>query len=107
MRKKNLQRFQSFNHIDITNSYYLVYQPLIRDLKNAVSNYARGKVLDIGCGNKPYLKMFDNNCDEYIGCDIIQSSGNKVDIICKATKIPLEDNTLGTIFCTQVIAHFV
>ncbi len=104
MREDNLNRFKDFNKVDTTFRYYLSYNPLIRDLKYAVNTYATGKVLDIGCGNKPYAIMFDR-CDEYIGCDIIQSSGNKVDIICKATKIPLEDNTLDTVFCTQVIEH--
>ena len=105
MREDKLKRLQSFNNINITNNYYLVYQPLIRDLKYAVESYAKGKLLDIGCGNKPYLELFEKKCDEYLGCDIVQSSENKVDIICEATKIPIAANSFDTIFCTQVIEH--
>lgn len=105
MRINNLKRFNDFSQVDITNKYFLVYQPLIRDLTYAISNYSKGKVLDIGCGNKPYFKLFHNNCQEYVGCDIAQSSENKVDVICNATNIPIADNTFDTVFCTQVIEH--
>ena len=105
MREEHLNRFKDLSQINITNSYYLSYKPLIRDLEFAINKYAKGKVLDIGCGNKPYAKYFENFCNEFIGCDIVQSSENKVDIICKATDIPLENQSLDTIFCTQVIEH--
>ncbi|MCC8358514.1 class I SAM-dependent methyltransferase [Salinimicrobium sediminilitoris] len=105
MRKEHLDRFKDSTVIDISNHYYLVYKPLIRDIKYAINNYSAGKVLDIGCGNKPYKSLFENKCDEYVGCDIVQSSEKCVDIICDATNIPLDDNSIDTIFCTQVIEH--
>lgn len=105
MRKNNLKRFKSVGQIDINHPHYLVYKPLIRDLKYAINANSKGKVLDIGCGNKPYAALFNDKCDAYIGCDIIQSSENKVDIICEATNIPLENDSIDTILCTQVIEH--
>lgn len=105
MRKENLTRFKDSTAIDISDHYYLVYQPLIRDIIYAIDNYSKGRVLDIGCGNKPYKKLFKDKCFEYLGCDIVQSSESCVDIICEATNIPLEDNSFDTIFCTQVIEH--
>ena len=53
---------------------------LIRDLKMVIYKYALGKVLDVGCGNKPYKSLFNKSDENYIGCDVIQSSDNKVDI---------------------------
>ncbi|WP_299385024.1 class I SAM-dependent methyltransferase [uncultured Lacinutrix sp.] len=105
MRKDNLKRFNDFSQVDISSGYYLVYKPLIRDIIYAINNYSKGKVLDVGCGNKPYLSLFDNKSTQYIGCDIIQSSNNSVDLVCPATNIPLKDNSFDTIFCTQVIEH--
>jgi ubiquinone/menaquinone biosynthesis C-methylase UbiE len=105
MRKENLNRFKDSTEVNISNHYYLVYKPLIRDIIYAIDNYSKGRVLDVGCGNKPYKKLFNYKCDEYLGCDIVQSSENCVDIICEATKIPQEDNSFDTIFCTQVIEH--
>ena len=105
MRKNEVNRFDDFSKVAISSGYYLVYKPLIRDIIFAINNYAQGRVLDIGCGNKPYQSLFDNKCTEYIGCDIVQSSKNAVDIICQATEIPIVDDYFDTIFCTQVIEH--
>lgn len=105
MRQDNIGRFKDATQVNIINPYYLVYKPLIRELNNAISNHAKGRVLDVGCGNKPYAKFFQGKCSEYIGCDIVQSSLNVVDVICEATNIPLKDSSFDTIFCTQVIEH--
>jgi len=92
--------------ISILDPSYIFYKFLIPDLKYAISKYATGRVLDIGCGNKPYKSLFDEKgCKEYIGCDIVQSDLKLVDIIAPATDIPLEDNTFDTVFSTQVLEH--
>lgn len=98
------KRFEDYEGLKISDNYYLHLNPLIQDLKVATEKYATGKVLDIACGNKPYEKMF-YNCDTYFGCDIVQSSGEKVDLLCDASKIPLEDEEFHTVFSTQSIEH--
>lgn len=105
MRKENIERFEDSSNVQISDHYYLVYKPLIRDLKEGIRKHSRGKVLDIGCGNKPYKALFSGKYDEYIGCDITQSSNKCVDIICEATDIPLDSNSFDTVICTQVIEH--
>ena len=71
----------------------------------AVSKFAKGRLLDIGCGNKPYEKILEGKITEYIGCDIIQSNLNKVDVLCAANNIPLENSSFDTVFSTQTIEH--
>lgn len=83
---------------------YLTHRSLFEDL-NKASVFAQGRLLDIGCGNKPYKEMFAGRVAEYVGCDVVQSSENLVDIICPATEIPLPDESFNTILCTQVIEH--
>jgi SAM-dependent methyltransferase len=104
MRQENIKRFNDYTNVDLGDAYYLVYMPLIRDLIHSITTYSKGRVMDIGCGNKPYEKIFEN-CTEYLGCDIVQSNENKVDILCEATKIPVDSNSFDTVFCTQVIEH--
>lgn len=105
MRADKLDRLSDFSLIQKSHPYYLVYKPLLRDIQLAIGSYASGNVLDIGCGNKPYEKMFHGLIESYIGCDVIQSSESKVDVISEATNIPLADSSFDTIFSTQVIEH--
>lgn len=104
MRSENLSRLSDTN-ITTLSMHYLHYKPFHRDLLAAIKNYAKGKVLDIGCGNKPYEKEFGEQISSYVGCDIIQSNLNKVDILCLANNIPLENSYFDTIFSTQTIEH--
>jgi SAM-dependent methyltransferase len=105
MRDENVSRFASYKNVTKANSYYLVYAYLIRDLESAIVKYASGIVLDIGCGNKPYEEKFEGKITEYVGCDIIQSSLKKVDVLCPANDIPLENSSFETVFSTQTIEH--
>jgi SAM-dependent methyltransferase len=104
MRSKDLPRLSDI-HITKSNLNYLHYSYFHRDVINAIRQYAKGKVIDIGCGNKPYEKIFEGKIAEYVGCDIVQSSLQKVDIICDAIKIPLTSCEFDTVFSTQTIEH--
>ncbi|MCD6012637.1 MAG: Methyltransferase type 11 [Flavipsychrobacter sp.] len=102
-RAGNIQRM-AYPKTSLNDPYYLLSNFLFRDLKHVIEKYGKGDVLDIGCGNKPY-KCFFQNISRYTGCDIVQSSEGLVDIICQAVDIPLSDNSVDTIFTTQVIEH--
>jgi SAM-dependent methyltransferase len=104
MRAESLSRLSGF-HFTKFDTYYLHYKSFHQELMNAIKGYANGKVLDIGCGNKPYEKMFEGKITDYTGCDIVQSNEMKVDVICEATDIPLKDQSFDTIFSTQTIEH--
>jgi len=104
MREESLHRL-SEPKTNLNDPNYLQYKFLFKDLKTAVTRYAKGEVLDIGCGNKPYLSFFEGKISGYIGCDVIQSDRNLVDVLCPATEIPLENNIKDTVFTTQVIEH--
>jgi SAM-dependent methyltransferase len=104
MREENIHRLNS-HEIPLNNINFLVYKFYHADLFDTLKKYAKGKLLDIGCGNKPYLDIIDPIVNEYIGCDIVQSSDNKADILCDATKIPLPGASFDTIISTQTIEH--
>ena len=89
---------------NVSDPYYLHHRSLFADLR-AVAVHAHGRLLDLGCGNKPYQGIFAKHVTEHIGCDIVQSSLQEVDIICPATDLPIENGSFDTVVCTQVIEH--
>lgn len=105
MREQNLSRLSMTENLTKKDFYYLHYSSLFGDIEYSIKKYGNGRIIDIGCGNKPYESLFKNIADEYIGCDIVQSNLNKVDIICEADKIPLPENSFNTVLSTQTIEH--
>jgi SAM-dependent methyltransferase len=100
---ENLSRFSRFDVIDVSHPYFLHYRTLNKALSEA-SKYAVGRLLDIGCGNKPYEEYFEL-VTAYIGCDVVQSSLHRVDVISTATSLPFESESFDVAFSTQVIEH--
>ncbi|HRN69776.1 MAG TPA: class I SAM-dependent methyltransferase [Candidatus Woesebacteria bacterium] len=62
--------------------------------------YAKGKLLDVGCGSKPYRILFEDVVTEYVGLD-----KNTGDIRGSALCMPIKDNTYNTVLSTQVLEH--
>ncbi|MEI9956304.1 MAG: hypothetical protein WDM90_08385 [Ferruginibacter sp.] len=58
MREEKLSRLSGFT-VTKRNLTYLHYKYLHKDITQAINKFAKGKVLDIGCGNKPYEKLFE------------------------------------------------
>ena len=105
MRTEKAARFSDYKSLSSGDLYFLVYRGLIRDLERAIFANARGRVLDIGCGNKPYEAAFAGRTTGYVGCDVMQSDRERVDILCEATRIPVPDESFDTVFSTQTIEH--
>lgn len=81
---------------------WLAVKDLRRDLRRILSPL-KGRILDIGCGNKPYQSLADL-AEEYIGLDVCDNP--KVDIVVDSMKPwPLESSSFDTVLCTQVLEH--
>lgn len=86
---------------------WLVYKISNTHLKLAAKKYARGKLLDIGCGEKPLQNMFAPYVAEHIGLDHQDSlhAKDNVDIFGTAYDIPKENECFDTVLCTAVLEH--
>lgn len=104
MREEKLKRLFSYK-VSANSIHYLEHRFLLEALQKAITSFAKGDLLDIGCGNKPYEELLRAKITKYIGCDVVQSSSLCVDVICEATSIPLSANSFDTIFSTQTIEH--
>jgi len=77
------------------------------NLRNAVRKYARGRLIDIGCGEKPYAEMAKPYVTEHIGIDHEGTLHDKtnIDRFGTAYEIPAEDGEFDSAICTAVLEH--
>ena len=80
-----------------------------RGLSDAMQRYSKclsGKLLDVGCGTKPYQSLFD--VDEYVGFDIDSENTRKrgiADYFYDGSLFPFPDEKFNAILCNQVLEH--
>lgn len=79
---------------------------ILRLLDQAARDLARdfpdARVLDLGCGNKPYYPYFHGRCARYLGVDLMP--GMVVDEV-MTTRVPCDDASVDLVLCTQVLEH--
>lgn len=88
----------TYNHKIIGNAY----EPIIR-------KYAKGRLLDLGCGDVPYYLFYKGNVSENVCVDWENCSleDSFLDIVADLNKpIPsLDSNSFDTVLCTDVLEH--
>jgi SAM-dependent methyltransferase len=80
----------------------------IDDAVFANAHQAHGVLLDVGCGVKPYKKIFDPFVETYYGTEYSPESGyrgNRADVASDAAALPFADESFDTILCTEVMEH--
>lgn len=80
----------------------------IQNLKRIDIDYGPfDKVVDIGCGEKPYQKYVSAN--SYIGIDVEVSGRNNdtklPDLYYDGENLPFENDSIDFILCTEVLEH--
>ena len=85
----------------------LVNRILDRELSIAASNYLRGRLIDIGCGEKPYRNLMAPWVTEHVGVDQEGTSHDRsnVDLFGTAYAIPVPDGSFDNALCTAVLEH--
>jgi len=90
------------------NPYFINRHSLYREIRAFSSNTSKeARILDIGCGIKPYRNLFTT--DHYTGIDIAggghEDDAKTVDSFYDGHTIPFSDNSFDTLICTQVLEH--
>lgn len=75
--------------------------------QRAAETYAKGQLVDIGCGEKPLVPFFSRYVDRYIGVDHSETEHDlqHADLIGTAYAVPLPDSSADTIVLSQVLEH--
>lgn len=90
-----------------TERDYLVLSALAHEIVGAVERHLSGRrdlrVLDVGCGDKPYLPLVAHRAVSWRGLDY--DPGPLVDDLGAADALPYADGSFDLVLCTQVLEH--
>jgi ubiquinone/menaquinone biosynthesis C-methylase UbiE len=86
---------------------WLVHRIHDAALADRLARHARGTLLDVGCGEKPYAPLVAPYVDRHIGLDHpdTQHPTGAVDVYAVAYETGLADASMDTVLCTFVLEH--
>jgi SAM-dependent methyltransferase len=82
----------------------VLYNQLSNALAGAAATHAHGRLLDVGCGTKPWAPLFAPHVDEHVGADHHAAAGTP-DVIADAYGVPFDDASFDTVLLTEVLEH--
>lgn len=99
-RKKN-------GNVPLWHPGWLAVSEQNKFIRKAAAQYAKGRLVDIGCGTKPWKDVFAPFVKEHIGVDHNEMFHSKenVDIFADAYAIPVPDESFDTALSTDVLEH--
>src|SRR5690242_1785258 len=97
-----------FRHPNESAKNRLVYRTFEAALREAAGSYARGRMIDVGGGRKPWAPVFAAHVTEHVCVDHVEKDdarGATVDVVATAYDIPLPDGDAQTVLMTEVLEH--
>jgi len=82
---------------------WLAVKDLYADLRRVLPG-VRGRLLDVGCGEKPYAPWLNLKEIEHLGLDVQAAPGIDC-VVGPAERWPIESATVDAVLCTQTLEH--
>ncbi len=107
LKERLLERFFKPGLVGLLlNPFYIARRGLYLELARLAPR-VKGRLLDVGCGTKPYLELF-KGC-EYIGLEYSETGHSspfkKADYFYSGDKFPFEDASFDALLSSQVMEH--
>ena len=89
----------------LLNPFYIARTGLYKHVKRHALKF-RGKLIDVGCGDKPYEHLFVN-CKKYEGIEISTSvhTTTKADYFYDGNTFPFDNETYDSVILNEVLEH--
>ena len=78
---------------------------IMRQAMGEVTALATGRLLDAGCGAKPYTGIFAGHVQRHIGLEKGRRRYGRADVWGDVLALPFRDCTFDTALCNQVLEH--
>jgi len=90
----------------LINPFFIIRLRLYQAIRDN-SAFMTGRMLDFGCGSKPYRSLFE--VSEYVGLDTNDSghdhSHEEIDLFYDGKKIPFNDEYFDSVLSSEVFEH--
>jgi len=83
----------------------LLEKESIQRAMESAAGYARGVLVDVGCGQKPYREIFTPYVTTYVGLDIDTENAKSVDVCANSLQLPVKSGAVDTVLSNQTIEH--
>ena len=88
-----------------TSANWLVCR-LLEDVIREQAPRAHGRLLDVGCGHRPYEPYFRPHVDRYIGVEFPVTAGERSgDVHASSLELPIAASTIDMVVSFQVLEH--
>jgi SAM-dependent methyltransferase len=75
----------------------------LREQADALRDRAPVRIIDVGCGVKPYYPFFADVASEYVGVDVVENPA--AELLGPVEALPVDDASFDVVLCTQVLEH--
>lgn len=86
---------------------YAVRAPLVRwlgaEARSAYEALGQYRLLDVGCGEKPYAPLFAPYVSEHVGVDAVENP--RAELRGVIEDLPVDDDAFDVVLCAQVLEH--
>lgn len=91
----------------MNSTNWLVHKIHDGHLRKVAQEYLKGRLIDIGCGAKPYKELLAPFVSEHLGVDHPATLHDKsnIDLVGTAYDIPVRSSTFDSALCTSVLEH--
>ena len=108
---KKANKIDTLINISYFSNVKIANQCILDEMKKVAPKYARGKLVDLGCGIKPYKEIFSPFIESYYGVDYPPTLKKHygeltmADLYAGCTDTKLRFESFDTILSTEVMEH--